>query len=363
MTDSGTAQQKLRVCFFIPDFCYGGAQKQCILLLNELQCRDDIELTLIRFRAGAQDPLLDTSRIRSEYVDVRSNFDLRAIVAVGRLVSQCQADIIVSWVRVCDVYSCLVRLLHPRIKWVMTQRNTRDADYWLDRVRDLLGRRADAIAANSPAGVQRWAHRNTRGRVNLVDNIAAPVHDAPLRRVARSVLFVGRLETGKNVLVMVRAFASLAQTQPDVTIWVCGDGEMRTQMESIVAEAGVTDRIEFLGFRSDVPEWMQRAKILVSLSEHEGMPNVLMEGVQAGCTIVASSIPEHVSFLGAKYPFLVQNHHDVDEVAGVLGRALNAQSGSEDSARARQHLARMEPATVAACYIGIFRAVVARDSI
>lgn len=363
MAERGVRGRKLRVCFFIPDFNYGGAQKQCILLLNELQRRDDIELTLVRFRPGAQDHLLDTANLRNVFVDVRSNFDARAVIALARLVSQSHTDLIVSWVRVCDVYSYFVRLLRPRVKWVMTQRNSHHMDSWLFRLRDFLGRRANAIAANSPGGVQWWEDRRARGRVYLVDNVAASVKAVPEQpRDACSVLYVGRLEAQKNVLSMVRAFVRLAQSQNEVVIRVCGDGALRAEMEKIVADAGVADRIEFLGFRKDATDWMAGAKVLVSLSEHEGMPNVLMEGVQAGCSIVASSIPEHVDFLGSSYPFLVQDYHNVDEAAGVMEQALGLPINSGDLEHARQHLSRMEPPAVAARYMHIFSAVAAGET-
>jgi glycosyltransferase involved in cell wall biosynthesis len=357
MSELDAMTRKLRVCFFIPDFDYGGAQKQCILLLNELQCRDDVELTLVRFRPGAQDHLLCTSRLRTECVTVRSNFDPRAIIGVVRLMSHSQADVIVSWVRVCDVYSFFVRAFHPRTKWVMTQRNSRHADSWLFRLRDRLGRRADAIAANSPGGVQWWMQRNARGPVYLVDNIAAPMPIAQSQAASSNVLFVGRLQPQKNVVTMARALALVARARPKLTVWICGDGELRREMERIVAEAGVAERIQFLGFRTDATEWMSRAKVLVSLSDHEGMPNVLMEGVQAGCVIVASAIAEHVGLLGAGYPFLVQDHHDVERSAETILSALASTSVSDDQTHARQRLARMEPATVAAQYMGIFRDV------
>jgi glycosyltransferase involved in cell wall biosynthesis len=352
---SGVGQQKLRVCFFIPEFSYGGAQKQCILLLNELQRRDDIEILLIRFRAAPQDHLLDTSRLRCEFIQVQSNFDPRAVIAARRLVSEFRADVIISWIRVCDIYAAAVQAMHPQVKWIMTQRNSRPPGSWLASVRHFVGRRADAIAANSPGGVQWWRERGARGPVYLVDNIADPGLAGLPDRVPRSVLYVGRLVPQKNVLTMVRAFERVVQQHPEVTIWVCGDGELRSQMEMIAASSVAAGQISFLGFRPDAGEWMSRAKVLVSLSDYEGMPNVLMEGIRAGCAIVASSIPEHVDLMGESYPFLVENYHDVDEVVETITRALDASEVIDGLQHARDVLARMEPSAVAARYMEIFR--------
>lgn len=352
---SGDANNTLRVCFFIPDFGYGGAQKQCILLLNELQRVDDVELTLVRFRRGEQDHLLNTHRLRVEYVNVRSNFDIRAVLAVSRLVYRTRSDVIVSWIRVCDVYAFFVRMLCPRLKWVMTQRNSRHADSLLFRLRDRLGRRADAIVANSPGGVEWWKQRKPYGSIHLVDNISVPVVATTTGGRAKRLLYVGRLESQKNVLVMARAFAIVAKSCPEVEIAICGDGRLREKLEQIVVEAGVADRVNFLGFRKDATEWMACSKVLVSLSEHEGMPNVLMEGVTSGCTIVASAIREHVDFLGRSYPYLVDEYDDADAAANVILAALGDPSDARYLHMARQRLALMEPSAVAARYVEVFR--------
>ncbi|MCV7421493.1 glycosyltransferase [Mycobacterium yunnanensis] len=363
MQNSGqSTRTKISVCVFIPDFDYGGAQKQCILLLNELQRRDDVAVTLIRFRKGAQDHLLKTEGLRNEFVDVRSNFDVRAILAVGRLVSASHADIIMSWVRVCDVYSYFVRLGHPRLKWVLTQRNSSHPNNLIFRVRDFLGRRADAIAANSQGGVDWWREKNALGSVHLVDNIAAPPLARSSDRVPRSVLYVGRLEAQKNVLTMIEALLRVVQAQPDVTIWICGDGALRAEMEAIVEGAQVAKNVSFLGFRPNPGEWMAKSTTVVSLSNHEGMPNVLMEAVQAGCRIVASAIAEHTNFLGSDYPFLVRNHHDADAAAQSILDALEADVSPNELDHARGHLARMAPPAVAANYMDIFRDVTARGA-
>jgi glycosyltransferase involved in cell wall biosynthesis len=239
----------------------------------------------------------------------------------------------------------------------MTQRNSRPADSWLRWVRDILGRRADAIAANSPGGVQWWQGKKAKGPVYLVNNIADPRRPAAKNRESGEILYVGRLEPQKNVLTMMKAFSIAVRDHQGLKMWVCGDGALRGEMEQLTKDEGIADKVQFLGFRPNAAEWMARTKVLVSLSDHEGMPNVVMEGVQAGASIVASSIPEHVALLGDTYPFLVNQHHNPDEVARVILRALAAPELTDDLSHARRQLASMEPATVAARYMDIFGAV------
>lgn len=44
------------------------------------------------------------------------------------------------------------------------------------------------------------------------------------------------------------------------------------------------------GFRADVPALMRRFDVLAMSSRYEGMPNVVMEGMAAGCPVVATRV-------------------------------------------------------------------------
>jgi glycosyltransferase involved in cell wall biosynthesis len=111
------------------------------------------------------------------------------------------------------------------------------------------------------------------------------------QRVAQpgEILFVGRLTSQKNLGVVIRAMAELS----DAHLTVIGDGEERTELESLTQSFGLAN-VTFLG-RLEPPEVraaMLRASLLVLPSTHEGMPLVVLEAAAAGLPVVASDIPE-----------------------------------------------------------------------
>ena len=69
-------------------------------------------------------------------------------------------------------------------------------------------------------------------------------HDIAGRRI---VLFVSRLEADNGLDLLIRAAAGLKDTRPELTVAIIGHGPAQPDLERLVAELGVSDRIRFLG--------------------------------------------------------------------------------------------------------------------
>jgi glycosyltransferase involved in cell wall biosynthesis len=136
------------------------------------------------------------------------------------------------------------------------------------------------------------------------------------------------------------------------------DGDVRRIAES----AGLESQVELLGFRRDVPTLMSRARMLLSFSHHEGMPNVVMEAVAVGLPAVVSDIPEHRALLGAEYPFYVRLDATADEAADVISAAWTTGFDMVEHAYcfARGALEASSPNRVVAAYVDAFADIVAR---
>ena len=60
---------------------------------------------------------------------------------------------------------------------------------------------------------------------------------------------------------------------------LCGWGDGKPELERLVEELGMQDRVRFLGFRNDLPNVYPAADVFVFPSLHEGLPVALMEAV------------------------------------------------------------------------------------
>ncbi len=253
------------------------------------------------------------------------------------------------------------------VPWVLSERASARAytERWLDRVvRRRLGGLADAIVANSEAGLQYWSgkgghhlvRRVIRNALDLEAIRAAPVADWPDGMVQPRLLFAGRLASQKNVLTFITALARLRARQ-SFSALILGDGPETAAAEALVAESGLGGMVRFGGYREDLWGLMKTATLFVSPSRFEGHPNVVLEAVACGTPLIVSDIAEHREFLDPGTALLVAADDDAG-LAEALHAALAAPERAQARARAAQRL--VEPLRIdgmADAYDEVYQAV------
>lgn len=353
------ATSPLTIALLISGLGDGGAQKQFAFLANALSLRDDVRVIVIRNVRGVHDDLLDESRVECRWLNLRSNYDPRVIVRVARILRRERVDVLFSWLQASDVPAFFARMLAPRSIWVLAERDSAYPRGWRFELRKLLGKRADSIIANSAAGESYWRRLGYRGSCEVVPNIVP----LSLRKIGAraaldpSALYVGRLEPQKNVITMMQAFRKLFDADSRWRFEIAGQGSLRSEMESVVSGK----HFVFHGFLRDVESLMLGSSILVSVSRHEGMPNVLLEGVARGLVPVVSKIPEHIAVLGDDYPFYVEEYDSADAIVAVIRRVADSSEDFDAVLEpARVEISRMSPELVSTRYLEIFQNILAR---
>jgi glycosyltransferase involved in cell wall biosynthesis len=102
--------------------------------------------------------------------------------------------------------------------------------------------------------------------------------------------YVGRLVPIKSLDTLVRGVALARTRLPGIRLVIAGDGEERGALGTLVAELGLNDRVEFLGWRGDLPALYQMMHLFVLTSINEGTPVSLIEAMAAGVPVVASAV-------------------------------------------------------------------------
>lgn len=102
---------------------------------------------------------------------------------------------------------------------------------------------------------------------------------------------VSRLRPEKGVDRLIAAMAKLHDQQSQCLI--IGDGPERERLEALAKELNVTQRIHFLGDRTDVRSLLLVCDIFVLPSLFEGMSNALLEAMASARPIVVTDTPEN----------------------------------------------------------------------
>jgi len=147
---------------------------------------------------------------------------------------------------------------------------------------------------------------------------------------------VGRLCAQKGQLMLIDAFAALLAEGRSAKLVLAGDGEMRTDVESRIAEHGIAEHVEITGWINErqVREYLEASRCMVLPSFAEGLPVVIMEAFAMGRPVISTytaGIPELVR--EGQNGWLVPAG-DVPALTGALRDAL-AVPASELDARGR----------------------------
>lgn len=99
-----------------------------------------------------------------------------------------------------------------------------------------------------------------------------------------------RLVAIKGQAYLLKAMRMLVDVRKDVVCWLIGDGVMRNELELQTERLGLKGHVKFLGNRSDVPQLISNADIVVLPSLQDNLPFSIIESQSLGKPVVASRI-------------------------------------------------------------------------
>ncbi|MDG5761756.1 glycosyltransferase family 4 protein [Natronococcus sp. A-GB1] len=107
------------------------------------------------------------------------------------------------------------------------------------------------------------------------------------------ILFVGRLVEGKRPEDALKAMATVRESHPEATLYLCGDGPLRGRLERQAGDTAGQD-VVFLGHvpYDEMPRVYRSADVLVLPSRAEGVPRTVLEAMASGTRVVCSDLEQ-----------------------------------------------------------------------
>ena len=102
----------------------------------------------------------------------------------------------------------------------------------------------------------------------------------------------------KRIDWVIRAFASVRQTNPSACLLLVGSGPELPRLTALRDTLGLSEACLFIPGQPDVADWMRMMDIYINSSSIESFPNGLLEAMACGCCVIGSNvggIPELVT--------------------------------------------------------------------
>jgi glycosyltransferase involved in cell wall biosynthesis len=330
---SGTRRR--RVLLLIPSLRGGGAERVIVTLLRYLdQSQFQLALAVVDSREAAYRADIPPT---VELIDLQCTRVRYALLKIMRLIWRRRPDVVLSTLghlnlalamlrpllpngvryigrEACIVSETLSRYNHPRLwSWAYRRLYPRfdvvvcQSLYMRD---DLIGHFAlcstKTVVIHNPVDIERI--RRLAAEFSSTDDEPPALHSD----AGPHLVCAGRLSREKGFDLLIEALALCDGRRPRLT--VLGEGSLRPALEELAQQRGVADRVRFAGFQKNPYPFFVQADAFVLSSRYEGFPNVVLEALACGTSVIAMPCPGGVA--------------EIAELAGgvMLASAVDAES-------------------------------------
>ena len=154
-------------------------------------------------------------------------------------------------------------------------------------------------------------------------------------------LMVSRLVPVKNISFSIKAFKKVTERH-DTELHIVGGGSESENLESLVKELKLEEKVKFLGKQTNVGSFYEKADAFLLTSEKEGWPLVIMEALSYGLPIIMTPVGQVGEILFDNINVLVVSQGDEQLLANSMVRMIEDNNLTQKlSSRAKETIEKL----------------------
>lgn len=273
----------------------GGAERTAAMLVNALAKSEVYKVTLCVTDSKTDEFQID-NKVEKVVLPLNEgiNKNIHRVKALVEICRKRKTKLIVGYTIIGGILACLVKInLYNKIKVIVCERQDPHAFSWIYKtLRNSLYHFSDGAVFQTTEAQKYFMNicKNSVIIPNFIDDRKLPI-PSPYEMRHNRILCVGRLEKVKNHDLVIKAFSKLSGLYPKWDLYIYGEGNERTNLEKLVSELALKNRVFLPGYDENIISRMTEAKIFVLASAYEGYPNALLEGLSCGMCCIASDCP------------------------------------------------------------------------
>ena len=292
--DGGAMNKPIKCVFTIRRLTGGGAER-VVSVLASAMVQKGIDTYIVVYGRTEKDYSLD-EKVKIITMPQRKDSVLTKLKRVSdmkKILKEIKPDVVIPFVGTV-LYVTWLACCGLKTKFVLTVRNNpwivpeTKKQRWL---RDRIANKSDAVMIQNEE--QRdYFPPSLKEKLLVINN---PLSEVFIRNQkshytdsVHSIVTLGRLEPQKDHDFMIRSFMKAFPDQPDIKLYIYGEGRQKQHIEDLITQSGWQDRVLLMGRTTDALAVLQQCDLFVMTSRYEGMPNALMEAMAVGVPCISS---------------------------------------------------------------------------
>lgn len=317
----------MKILHVITSLSTGGAEKLMVDLLPRLRdLGNDVELLIFDGNRTSFYNELEQNSIKIHHLSIGGN--VYNPLNIFKLVKYLKHyDLIHTHNTACQYFVPLAKMISfAKCKLVTTEHNTsnrRRKHNWFRPIdRWMYNRYKRVICISDQAEINLKEFIKTDTNICTIYNgvnISRFANANPSKEIVSkfeglyTTIMVAGFRLQKDQPTLIKAYKHLPENHHLILV---GDGERRSEFETLIKELDLQDNVHLLGLRTDIPELLKAAKVVVMSSHYEGLSLSNIEGMSSGNPFVASDVDglrEITSGYGVLFP-----HEDDKALADAI---------------------------------------------
>ena len=290
------------ILFCINKLGVGGAERVFIKDANALSIMGQQVFFCILFGEKKDQTLLSDLKLSSEnifYAEAKNLFDFNALSRVSNFTKSKNIKTVYSTLNEANIFSRFLKTWNSKLEIIIREANISDPKpikfKFLDVVLNLFVKKIVCVSEEVRTSLLEYQPFYKSKMEVLPNGVEIPLiwKDYSLTNSPIKILNVGSLTSKKGHKYLIEACSIVQKENPNSFILdLVGDGAERENLENLVKEKKLSDKITFSGQISPelVKEKYLSSDIFVLSSLWEGSPNVLLEAMAHGLVCISTRV-------------------------------------------------------------------------
>ena len=336
-----------KIILFTDSLGAGGAQRQLVGLAALLKNAGHQVSVLTYHKDEFYASFLDSNEVE-HYILPNANGALKRIVKVCRYIKKEKPDVLISYQEVPSLIACIAKIFNPKVKLLVSERNTTQVITKNEKVRFFLYRWANAIVPNSysqekfiKSHYPKLANKVTT-ITNFVDLEKFAVDKQRTKADKPTIMVAASIFSSKNTLGFIEAIRIIKDKGLNFTVKWYGYSERNinyfNQCTEKIKEYRIEEYIQLLPKTQNIKERYEVCDFFCLPSFFEGTPNVICEAISCGCPVLCSDVCDNSIYVHEGKNGTLFNPRSPESIASAIERILsiNGQQYIEYSKNSRK---------------------------